>query len=204
MGEVFDITTDFTAAGSFADIAANVVYNREKDYALLVRTTDIKSNFTKEDKVYISQPAFEYLWRVRLDKPSIILPNIGANCGEVHFIKPDNLPQQNCALGPNALLLRTGHYDNRFYYHFFNTPTFQKELRKIISPGGQTKFNKTELRKISIPVPPLTEQQRIVEVLDRFSTLTTDITAGLPAEIEARRKQYEYYRDQLLTFKQKA
>lgn len=55
-----------------------------------------------------------------------------------------------------------------------------------------------------IPVPPLAEQRRIVDILDRFDKLATDITAGLPAEIEARRKQYEYYRDQLLTFKKKA
>lgn len=60
------------------------------------------------------------------------------------------------------------------------------------------------LREMAIPVPPLTEQQRIVDILDRFDKLTNDITAGLPAEIEARRKQYEYYRDKLLTFKQKA
>ena len=55
-----------------------------------------------------------------------------------------------------------------------------------------------------IPVPPLAEQKRIVDILDRFDKLANDITEGLPAEIEARRKQYEYYRDTLLTFKQKA
>ena len=55
-----------------------------------------------------------------------------------------------------------------------------------------------------IPVPSLEEQQKIVDILDKVYALTTDITAGLPAEIEARRKQYEYYRDQLLTFKKKA
>ena len=74
-----------------------------------------------------------------------------------------------------------------------------------VSTGGTIArlYNDNILNAV-IPVPPLAEQQRIVDILDRFSTLTTDITAGLPAEIEARRKQYEYYRDQLLTFKQKA
>ena len=51
-----------------------------------------------------------------------------------------------------------------------------------------------------IPVPPFEEQERIVSILDRFDTLCNDITTGLPAEIEARKKQYEYYRDKLLTF----
>jgi len=56
------------------------------------------------------------------------------------------------------------------------------------------------LKKIIIPLPSLAKQARIVAILDRFAALTTDITNGLPAEIEARRKQYEYYRDRLLSF----
>jgi len=57
--------------------------------------------------------------------------------------------------------------------------------------------------KIPMPIPTLPEQARIVAILDRFDTLTNDITQGLPAEIAARRKQYEYYRDKLLSFKEK-
>lgn len=59
------------------------------------------------------------------------------------------------------------------------------------------------MESILIPIIPLSEQQRIVSILDRFDTLTNDLTAGLPAEIEKRRQQYEYYRDKLLTFKRK-
>ena len=59
------------------------------------------------------------------------------------------------------------------------------------------------LEELLIPVPSLSEQQRIVDILDKFDALTTDLTAGLPAEIEKRRLQYEYYRDKLLTFKRK-
>ena len=54
--------------------------------------------------------------------------------------------------------------------------------------------------KIRIPVPPREEQDRIVEKLNQFDVLVNDLSFGLPAEIEARRKQYEYYRDRLLTF----
>ena len=60
----------------------------------------------------------------------------------------------------------------------------------------------TNIRKFKIPIPSLEEQERIVNVLDRFDKLTNDISEGLPAEIEARKKQYEYYRDKLLTFKE--
>jgi type I restriction enzyme S subunit len=57
-------------------------------------------------------------------------------------------------------------------------------------------------RNFNIPIPSLTEQQRIADILDKFDTLVNDLAAGIPAEIEARRKQYEYYRNKLLTFKE--
>ena len=56
------------------------------------------------------------------------------------------------------------------------------------------------LAKILIPLPPLSVQEEIVCILDKFNTLTTSISEGLPREIELRRKQYEYYREKLLTF----
>ena len=75
---------------------------------------------------------------------------------------------------------------------------------------GQSKFNKTDFEKITVPIPypedkekSLAEQQRIVDILERFDRLCNDISEGLPGEIEARQKQYEYYRDKLLTFKKK-
>ena len=59
------------------------------------------------------------------------------------------------------------------------------------------------LKRIKVPIPPLEEQRRIVSILDRFDSLVNDLSVGLPAELAARRKQYEYYRDRLLTFEEK-
>ena len=71
--------------------------------------------------------------------------------------------------------------------------------------GGMVKsVPMAEMKKLKIPVPPLEEQKRIIAILDRFDKLCNDISEGLPAEIEARQKQYEYYRDKLLTFKELA
>ncbi len=73
-----------------------------------------------------------------------------------------------------------------------------------VSNGGTiARLYNDNISKAKIPVPPLEEQERIVTILDRFDTLCNDLASGLPAEIEARRKQYEYYRDKLLTFKEK-
>lgn len=79
--------------------------------------------------------------------------------------------------------------------------TKQKGKGKVKSKVVHT--NVPSLQEIVIPIPSMTEQKRIASILDRFDTLTTDLTQGLPAEIEKRRQQYEYYRDKLLTFKRK-
>ena len=74
-----------------------------------------------------------------------------------------------------------------------------------ISTGGTiARLYNDNISKARIPVPPLEEQARIVAILDRFDALCNDLSSGLPAEIEARRKQYEYYRDRLLTFREKS
>jgi len=76
------------------------------------------------------------------------------------------------------------------------------DITIIGSSGGSIpQLTVPDVKKISIPIPPLSEQERIVSILDKFDALVNDISIGLPAEIEARRKQYEYYRDKLLTFK---
>ena len=200
LGEVAEVVTDFTAAGSFASNAKNVKYLKEPNYALLVRTTDLKKVFkNNEDFIYVDKHAFEYLWRVNLDKESIILPNVG-NCGEVYYSIPQRLPYDNCVLGPNAILLRSCIVNNKYLYYLFQADDFQKDLSKITSTTGQTKFNKTNLKQIKIPIPPIEEQERIVGILDKFDTLVNSISEGLPREIELRRKQYEYYREKLLSF----
>lgn len=77
----------------------------------------------------------------------------------------------------------------------------QKGKGKVKSKVVHT--NVPSLQEIIIPIPPMEEQQRIADILDRFDTLTNDLTSGLPAEMERRRQQYEFYRDKLLTFKRK-
>ena len=71
-------------------------------------------------------------------------------------------------------------------------------MRKASVP----RLSRTVIEKMIVSIPPLKEQERIISILDRFDTLCNDLTSGLPAEIEARQKQYEYYRDKLLTFKE--
>lgn len=89
----------------------------------------------------------------------------------------------------------------KYIAYFFQTDDFAKQKRKYASGVKVVRVSSDNLAKIVIPIPPLEEQKRIVSILDRFEALTKDLQSGLPAEIEARRKQYDYYREQLLTFK---
>lgn len=85
---------------------------------------------------------------------------------------------------------------NKFLYHLYKITTWQTE-------GGTIKrLYIDNFKRVKIPVPPLEKQKQIVSILDKFEKLTNDISVGLPAEIEARHKQYEYYRNKLLTFKE--
>ena len=93
------------------------------------------------------------------------------------------------------------YFQSDFLYYLLNSNTIQHEMEQKASNGTVKNLNADIVRNLELPLPPLAEQERIVSILDRFDKLCNDISVGLPAEIEARKKQYEYYRDKLLTFK---
>ena len=74
------------------------------------------------------------------------------------------------------------------------------ENLKGLGEGSQSNINSNKVKEYKIPIPPLSEQERIVSILDKFDALVNDTNIGIQAEIEARHKQYEYYRNKLLTF----
>lgn len=91
----------------------------------------------------------------------------------------------------------------KFAFYTFRTSFFRKYIDKYAKHScNQYSLSISTIKKWKIPVPPLLIQKEIVAILDRFDALCNDLTSGLPAEIEARKKQYEYYRDKLLTFKE--
>ena len=92
------------------------------------------------------------------------------------------------------------HLNPKYVAYFFQTEQFQKQKKPLITGTKVRRVNVVDLAKVRIPVPPLEEQERIVAILDKFDKLCNDISEGLPKEIELRQKQYEYYRDMLLTF----
>ena len=111
--------------------------------------------------------------------------------------------QEKCLAGGDLVVMK--HNQNPKYIGYALSTTsarIQKSKGRVKSKVVHS--NVTSISDIVIPIPSsIKEQERIVDILDRFDALCNDMTIGLPAEIEARQKQYEYYRDKLLTFKEK-
>ena len=94
-------------------------------------------------------------------------------------------------------------FDQDFLYHVLRSSPIQKDFTQRAGSGTVRNLNSTIVGETLVPAPPIDQQRDIVDLLDKFDLLVNDLTSGLPAEIEARRKQYEYYRDRLLTFPEK-
>jgi len=142
--------------------------------------------------VYGSTGIIAYSDSYSYDEDLILIARVGANAGYVH--RATGLYD----VSDNTLIIKPkkDYMISFAYYQLLNM-----NLNNLAVGGGQPLITAGKLKKIKVPHPPIEEQERIVSILDRFDTLCNDTTCGLPAEIEARQKQYEYYRDKLLTFK---
>ena len=90
--------------------------------------------------------------------------------------------------------------NTKYITYLLQTNDFKNYKRKYAQGTKVIRVKPEKILNYNIPIPPLSEQERIVAILDKFDALVNDLTSGLPAEIEARRKQYEYYRNKLLQF----
>lgn len=124
----------------------------------------------------------------------VIVAMYGATAAKVSINKiPLTTNQACCNLNIDPKLA-----NYRYVFHWLSK---EYSALKSLGEGSQSNINAKKIRKYPIPIPTISEQERIVSILDKFDSLVNDISVGLPAEIEARRRQYEYYRNKLLTFK---
>lgn len=132
------------------------------------------------------------IFKASKDNPVIIFDDFTTSFHWVDF----NFKVKSSAMKMLRLKKDRSH-DANFRYLYY----VMKNIQYV--PVDHTRQWIEKYSKFKIPLPLIEEQQRIVDILDRFDKLCNDISEGLPAEIEARQKQYEYYRDKLLTFKKK-
>ncbi|MDQ3549466.1 MAG: restriction endonuclease subunit S [Chloroflexota bacterium] len=163
-----------------------------------IRITDITANgkLAPDNAKYVeaTAAASEYL----VKKGDLLMARTGATYGKTMLV------EWNAAAVYASFLIRIRLDESRvlpgYYWHFAQSGHYWRQADGLVGIGGQPQFNANVLKAVQLPLPTLEEQERIVAILDKFEALVSDLSIGLPAEIAARRAQYEYYRDRLLTF----
>lgn len=162
-----------------------------------IRITDINENgyLKVSDQKYIQ--SFTDVEKYFVKKGDLLMARTGATFGKtVYYDSDDNAVYASflIKISPNPEL------NSRYYWHFSKSNLYWNQADKLVSKAGQPQFNANSLKNIKIPIPSLEIQSRIVQVLDNFDAVCNDLNIGLPKEIELRQKQYEFFRDKLLTF----
>ena len=190
LGEVFETRNGYTPSKANGEFWNNGTIP-------WFRMEDIRTNghILKDSILHITPKAIKGKGLFKAD--SIIMATT-ATIGEHALLIADSLANQQFT-NFNIRKSLSDKLTSKFvYYYFFVIDEWCKQNVNVSSfPSVEIE----RLKKLPFPIPPLAEQERIVSILDKFDTLTTSISEGLPKEIELRRKQYEYYRERLLSFK---
>ncbi len=128
---------------------------------------------------------------------TISIAGSGAHAGFVSYWDRPVFLSDSFSIAPNHETLIT-----KFVFYFLQSK--QRIIHGKKRGAGVPHVYAKDISNLRIPIPPIEVQREIVSILDRYDALVNDVTSGLPAEIKARRKQYEYYRNKLLTFKEAA
>ena len=160
-----------------------------------LRTQDVRFNEIYEATSFITEIAVQETSAKWIPENCVIVAISGASAGRCAINKFRTTTNQHC------LNIEIDNSKALYKYVFYCVCSKYDELISM-KQGARGDLNASKILSLKIPMPSIDEQEKIVNVLERFDKLCNDISEGLPAEIEARQKQYEYYRDKLLTFKE--
>lgn len=140
----------------------------------------------------------KYIFEININIVFIVISMDGSLVGSSYgMVSKKDLP---LLLVQRVTRIRTNQANIRYVYHYIASGRFTEYVYKKKTAGAIPHISLKDISNFEVPLPSLEIQKRLVEVLDNFDVICTDLNIGLPAEIEARKKQYEFYRDQLLTF----
>ena len=163
----------------------------------MIRVIDVKEGYIDTKSTFkVDEKTFkDFIKRYKPMYNDIVVSRVGS------FGNFALVPNENICLGQNVALIHPhSEINNKFLYHYLKTKYISDYIHRSARGGSYKNIGIKDIQKLPIKIPPLEHQNRIVSILDRFDKLCNDISEGLPAEIEARKKQYEYYRDKLLSF----
>ena len=206
----FDATSDvaWRTVGEIATVTklagfefTKYVTYSEEGNIIALRGLNVKNGkLNLEDVKYIDNSDLSELTRSKLYVGDMLFTYVGT-IGQVALIDEND----KYYLAPNVALIRVDSsiIMPRFLQYYFQSNYFwSTQINRLLQTSSMKNIPMEKIRKFDICIPNMEVQQRITAILDRFDALCNDLTSGLPAEIEARQKQYEYYRDKLLTFKE--
>lgn len=167
LGDICEKVTDYVASGSFAALKENVLITSEENYAIMVKTADFSNGFTKS-LTYTDKRGYDFLKNSNLFGGELILSNIGS-IGKVFKVPYLDRPM---TLASNTVMIKTATPELTDYlYYYFLSPAGYKSLLSISSGTSMLKFNKTELKKLEIPIPDIDRQRYIIAVMHKVSDL---------------------------------
>ncbi len=159
-----------------------------------LRTQEVNFDEIYDTGVKITKDAIKNSSAKLIPKNCVIVAMYGATVGKVGINKIEMTTNQACCnieVNPNIVE----------YKYLFYWLSEQYTYIKSLGQGSQTNINSKIVKELKVPIPSLEKQRKIVSILDKFKKITQDFTEGIPAEIDYREKQYNYYRDRLLNFK---
>lgn len=164
LGDYAEKVTDYVASGSFQSLRENAPSLKTKNYAILVKTADFSNGFTK-NLTYTTEHGYHFLENSNLFGGELILSNIGS-IGKVFIVPKLN---KKMTLAPNSVMIRLTEESLRDYlYYFLLSPVGYRALDMISSGTAVKKFNKTSLKTILLPIPPVEEQKKIVGKIQKL------------------------------------
>jgi type I restriction enzyme S subunit len=158
-----------------------------------VRTSEVDFRAIESTEIHISEDALKQSSAKWIPAQSVIMAMVGATIGKVAYTEIDVTTNQNCC---NLIV----DPKKAFYKYVFFWLWSQYETIKASAPGAVPNINSSAIKRLQIPLPPLEEQIKIATALSSLQELIQSPISGIPAELNARKKQYEFYRSKLLTF----
>lgn len=162
-----------------------------------LRTSEVRFTDISDTAVRITERALAETAAKWIPPHCVIIAISGATAGRSAVNTIPLATNQHCC----NLEIDPEQADYRYVFHWVSR---HYEAIRALGRGARADLNAGLIKRFEIAVPSLDEQRRIAAILDKFALLVDDVSAGLPAEITARQKQYEYYRDRLLTFEEAA
>ena len=178
----------------FRGYTRNDIVNK-REGAISISPTNIQNqilNLSPEVSTYISWSKYEESPEIMIEEGDVVLAKT-ASVGKVGLVR--SLPEK-ATINPQMVVLKDITCSPAYLYYYLTGTKFQTKIKSIAGVGSVPNISQSKLGTIEIPIPPLSVQSRIVEILDKF----TSLEAELEAELELRKKQYAYYREQLLNF----